>query len=128
MDNTFFFKREIIMKQYNRAGIMILVSWYIFYMYCFNVWWWSDLGIYDNFWDCYNILEKEFWKRYKNSGSENDTKNKLKLKQQFIGKFIFVINDELQSIHMRRTINSIWDVWLLTCSKYELFVCTYTCI
>lgn len=45
-------------------------SWYIFFMYCFNVW--LDFGIYDNFWDCYNILEKEFWKRYKNSGLEND--------------------------------------------------------
>lgn len=46
-----------------------------------------------------------FWKR----NLERDTrivvqkmtlKNKLKLKQQFIGKFIFIMNDDLQSIHV----------------------------
>lgn len=46
-----------------------------------------------------------FWKR----NFERDTrkvvqnmtlKNKLKLKQQFIGKFIFMMNDDLQSIHV----------------------------
>lgn len=116
MDNTFFWKgdnHETVQQGWDNEIGQLIHLFHVLFQCMVRSW---------NIWQLLRLLQyfrKGILKDTRKVVQNMTLKNKLKLKQQFIGKFIFIMNDDLQAIH----VYSIWDVWLLTCSKYELFVC-----